>query len=269
MPPQAITSVHNPRVKDAIKLRDSRQRHKQRRFLIDGAREVMQAIAGRVAFVEAFVCASLCTSNEARRALDELRKVGAPVWDVPPEVFEKMAFGERREGVLVVADTPLRDLVGIETRNDAPVAVVEAVEKPGNLGAVVRTADAAGIAAVIAADSRTDLYNPNCIRASLGTVFTSQVCQATTEETLGWLRARDYGIFAALPHAARDYADVDFRQRCAIVLGSEASGLSQAWEAPDVVGIKLPMLGHADSLNVSTTAAVLFYEALRQRRQVD
>jgi RNA methyltransferase, TrmH family len=268
MPAQAITSVHNPRVKDAIKLRDSRQRHNQGRFLIDGARETLQAIAGRVQFVEAFVCAPLCTSSDARRAVEQLRKIGVPNWDVPPEVFEKMAFGERREGVLVVAETPRRDLAGIEVRDDAPIAVVEAVEKPGNLGAVLRTADAAGIAAVIAADSRTDLYNPNSIRASLGTVFTSQVCQATTDETLGWLRARGYLIFAARPNAARDYSEVDFRQKCAIVLGSEASGLSAAWEAPDVIGIKLPMLGHADSLNVSTTAAALFYEALRQRRQL-
>jgi RNA methyltransferase, TrmH family len=265
MNPKIITSLQNQRVKDAIKLRDHRQRAKQGRFFIDGAREILQAITGEVRFVELFVCEPLCTSAESQHVLAGLGKLRADVWHVLPEVFEKLAFGERHEGVLAVAATPATGLADLEVPGGSLVAVIEGLEKPGNAGAIVRSADGAGIAAVIAADPRTDLYNPNCIRASLGTIFTTSVCQATTAETLAWLRARGCRIFAARLDARRSYSDADFRGDAAIVLGSEAAGLSDAWQAADVTPIKLPMRGSADSLNVSATAAVLFYEAQRQR----
>ena len=145
------------------------------------------------------------------------------------------------------------------------MAVLEGLEKPGNVGAVLRSADGAGVDAVIVADPRTDLFNPNTIRASLGTVFGAGVCTATAAETLAWLRRLGVPIFAARPEATLDYADVDYRGGAAIVLGSEAEGLSAAWTAADVTAMRLPMRGVADSLNVSATAAVLFYEAQRQR----
>jgi TrmH family RNA methyltransferase len=145
------------------------------------------------------------------------------------------------------------------------IAVVEGVEKPGNLGAILRSADGAGLDAVIAADSRTDLANPNVIRASLGTIFARPVVPATTARTLAWLRANGLTIVAARVDGALDYAAQDFRGPVAIVLGAEAKGLADPWRAPDVRAVRLPMLGVADSLNVSATAAVLFYEARRQR----
>lgn len=265
MAPKTITSVNNQRVKDAVKLRDHRQRTRQGRFVIDGAREILQAMAGRVRLVELFVCEPLCKSAESVQVLDRSPQTGADVWHVPAEVFEKMAFGERHEGVLAVGETPRRSLDELEVPERGLVAVVEALEKPGNVGAIVRAADGAGVAAVIAADARTDLYNPNCIRASLGTIFTLPVCQATTADTLAWLRGRGCNVFAARLDATLPYTQVDYRGDVAIVLGSEAAGLSQAWQCADVTAIKLPMRGTADSLNVSATAAVLFYEALRQR----
>jgi TrmH family RNA methyltransferase len=264
---KTITSLNNQRVKDAIKLRDHRQRGTQGRFFIDGARELLQAIAGSVRFVELFVCESLCKSAESQHVLDRLRELQARVWHVAPEVFEKMAFGERHEGVLAVAETPHATLAELSVPDGALVAVLEGLEKPGNVGAVLRSADGAGVGAVIAVDPRTDFYNPNCIRSSMGTVFTLPVCQATTHETLDWLRERRVKILAARLDAVRTYSDVDFGSSAAIVLGSEAAGLSDAWEAADVTAIKLPMHGTADSLNVSATAAVLFYEAWRQRQQ--
>ena len=145
------------------------------------------------------------------------------------------------------------------------VAVLEAVEKPGNVGAVLRSADATGVSAVIVTDPATDLYNPNCIRASLGTVFSVPVCTATAQQALDWLRAQALTVYAARLDNAADYRQVRLAQRAAVVLGSEVAGLSQSWRAPDIRGLKLPMLGVADSLNISATAAVLFYEALRQR----
>jgi RNA methyltransferase, TrmH family len=144
--------------------------------------------------------------------------------------------------------------------------VLEGIEKPGNLGAILRSADSAGVDAVIAADGRTDLYNPNTIRASLGTVFRPNVREATANDTLAWLRAQGLAIFAARPDADKLYTDADMRGGTAFVLGSEAAGLSPAWSGPGVTPVRLPMHGIADSLNVSTTAAVLFYEALRQRQ---
>ena len=261
----AITSVHNQRVKNAIKLRDHRQRARQGRYFIDGARELLRALAGGVQFLELFICPEMCRSPESLEVLDRVRELRADIWEVVPEVFEKVAYGERREGVLAIAETVYPLLAELSLPAGALVAVLEGLEKPGNVGAVLRSADGAGVGAVVAADPRTDLFNPNCIRASLGTIFTQRVVQATAAETLAWLRGRGAKIFVARLDTERLYTDVDFRGDAAIVLGSEAAGLSAEWQAPDVTPIKLPMRGAADSLNVSAAAAVLFYEAQRQR----
>ncbi|MEX0978865.1 MAG: TrmH family RNA methyltransferase [Pirellulales bacterium] len=264
---KTITSLQNPRVKDAIRLRASRNRARQGRFLIDGARELLQAMWGRVPLVELFVCVPLCRSPAAQEVLSRLDEIKADAWDVPAEVFQKMAFGQRHDGVLAVAETPCHTLFELKPAGRGPIVVLEGLEKPGNVGAVLRSADGAGAAAVIVAQPRTDLYNPNCIRASLGTVFTIPVCTATTPEVLAWLRQRGAKIFVARVDAKRTYTEVDLGDNSAVVLGSEADGLSQAWHAADVTAIKLPMHGTADSLNVSAVSAVLLYEALRQRER--
>jgi TrmH family RNA methyltransferase len=180
-------------------------------------------------------------------------------------VYAKLAFGDRNDGVIVVAATPVRGFAEFQLPASPIIAVLEGIEKPGNLGAILRSADAAGVDAVIIADGRTDLYNPNTIRASLGTVFRANVCEASTADAIEWLRAQQLPIIAARPDAQKLYTEVDLREGAAIVLGSEADGLSDAWHATGVTAVRLPMHGIADSLNVSTTAAVLFYEALRQR----
>ena len=265
MPERVITSTHNPRVKQAAKLRDKRQRSKQGRILIDGARELLLAVEAGVEVVEVFVCESHCRTQPCQQALERLPETGAAVWHVSPEVFEKLAFGARTEGVIGVALTPERTLADLKIPPGALVAVLVGVEKPGNVGAVLRSADGAGISAVIVADAGTDLYNPNCIRASLGTVFTAAVCTADSQTALKWLLERGDRIFAATLDAERSYTDADYRQGAAIVLGSEAEGLPPEWRGEGITKIKLPMGGAADSLNVSATAAVLFYEARRQR----
>lgn len=262
---KTITSLNNQRIKDAIKLREHRQRARQGRFVIDGPREILQAARGNVQFSELFVCEPLCKMSESRRLLEQLDGSSATVWHVTTEVFEKLAFGDRLDGVVAVGETPRRTLAELTVPDDELAAVLEGFEKPGNVGAVLRSADGAGVAAVIVADPRTDLYNPNCIRASLGTIFTTRVAVATTAEALAWLRQRGSKIFAARLDATQKYDAVDYRSSAAIVLGSEAGGLSNAWQAADVTPIKLPMHGTADSLNVSAAAAVLFYEAARQR----
>jgi len=261
-----ITSPQNPRVKAAVRLRERRHREKQGRILIDGARELLRAIEGGVRLVEVFVCRAFCQSDDARRVLAAISGSGTEVLDVPEPVFAKLAFGDRAEGVLGVAEMPRPTLDAIRLPDNPLVAVLERIEKPGNLGAVLRSADGAGLSALILADGRTDLYNPNAIRASLGTLFTMPVCSTTGEEVLAWLRARGVQIVAARVDGAVPYTRIDYRRPTAIVLGNEAEGLSNLWRPPDVTAVRLPMLGTADSLNVSATAAVLFYEALRQRQ---
>lgn len=261
----AITSLQNPRVKNAVRLRDRRHRQKQGRILIDGARELARAVAAGVKLLEVFVCEPLCTSEDSQQVLATLPERTAAILPVTGPVFEKLAFGQRAEGVLAVAEMPRRTLADLGLPERPLVAVLEGVEKPGNVGAVLRSADGAGLAALIVADARTDLYNPNAIRASLGTIFTIPVCSATSAETLDWLRAGRLAIYVARVDGSFPYTEADYRGPAAIVLGSEAAGLSQLWSADDVRPVRLPMLGAADSLNVSAAAAVLFYEALRQR----
>lgn len=262
-----ITSTQNPRVKTAAALRDARDRAEQRRFLIDGAREIGRAIVGRIEIDEYFVCEEKVRSTDARQVLDELAATRAARFDVSSGVLPKIAFGARNEGLVAVARMPDRTLDELSIPSGGVVAVLVALEKPGNVGAIVRSADAAGIAAVIVADPVSDLFNPNAIRASLGTIFTVPYRAATSDETLAWLRERGVErIIAARADAGDDYTAVDLSGTTAIVLGSEAAGLPDAWRAADITPVRLPMLGAADSLNVSATAAVLFYEALRQRR---
>lgn len=262
-----IASPHNQRVKDAIKLRDRRQRTKQGRTIVEGVREIGRAIEAGVALDEVFVCRDLCRSGESRRLLALLAEIDAPLVEVTAEVFARLAFGDRSEGALAVVVMPRHNLGDLEVGADSLVAVIEGVEKPGNLGAVLRSADAAGAAAVIAAGSGTDFYNPNVIRASLGVVFTLPVRAATSAEARTWLAQRQFTVYAARVDAEQSYSDASYAGPVAIVLGSEAKGLSSAW-TEGVTPIKLPMLGSADSLNIAAAAAVLFYEALRQRTHV-
>jgi len=262
---EAITSLHNPRVQQAVRLRERRGRRQQRRIVIDGAREVARAIEGGVALIDVYVCEARCQGAAARRTLVALPGT-AERWNVSEAVFDKLAFGQRSEGIVAVAHLPRRSLNELQLPENPLVAVLEGIEKPGNVGAVIRTADAAGVSAVVVVDGGTDLYNPNAIRASLGTIFTMSVCAASAEAALAWLGERRLAIFAARVDGAVDYTAADFTRPAAVVLGSEAAGLSDSWRAASITAVRLPLLGQADSLNVSATAAVLFYESLRQRR---
>jgi TrmH family RNA methyltransferase len=261
----AITSARNPRVKAAVRLRDRRARDESGLTLVDGAREVARAIDAGVGVVEAFVCDGAVRGADALDAVAALRRSGRPVWQVTPSVLEKVAFGERSEGVVVVVRTPPTGLDRLELGDGPLLVVVEGVEKPGNLGAIVRTADAAGAVAVIAADPRTDLFNPSAIRASLGTIFAVGLASAPTAEVLAWLRRRAIRILAARVDAERLYTSADLRGPVAIILGSEAHGLGPGWTDRDIEAVRLPMLGVADSLNVAAAAAAILYEARRQR----
>jgi TrmH family RNA methyltransferase len=184
---------------------------------------------------------------------------------VTPELLGRIAFGDRADGIVAVAEAPDLDLRRLELSPDPLVGVLVGVEKPGNVGAVLRTADGAGVSALLIADPGTDLHNPNCIRASLGTVFTVPVATAGSATVLEWLRAHHVRVITTRVDAGRAYTAADLTGSVAIVLGSEADGLPDEWSGPDVEAVSVPMLGVADSLNVSVTGAILFYEARRQR----
>ena len=261
----AITSASNPRIRNAVELRERRHRERRGETIIDGAREVLRAIEAGVAVEEAFVCNPLVRTPDAESARDALAKAGAEIVDVGERAFERLAFGERAEGVIVVVRTPSTDLGGLDLPRDPLVVVVEAVEKPGNLGAILRSADGAGADAIIAADPRTDVFNPNAIRASLGTIFALPLAIAHAADTLDWLAGHGIRSIAARVDAARPYMEANLTGAVAVVLGSEAEGLSETWRDPRVEAVRLPMHGVADSLNVAATAAVLLYEARRQR----
>lgn len=261
----AITSLTNARIKAAVRLRDRRERETTGTTIIDGGRELLRALDRGVGVVEAFVEPGLIRDPDARAALDMLHAIRAPIVEVSPAVFAKVAYGDRSDGVVAIVRTPVLELEDLEVPAAALIVVIESLEKPGNLGAILRSADGAGADAVIAADPRTDLFNPNAIRASLGTIFSLPIAAGSTAAVLDWLERHAVRPIAAHLDASTSYGDADLRGSLAIVLGSEATGLTSAWDRPSVERVRIPMHGTADSLNVSVAAAVLLFEARRQR----
>jgi len=268
-PVPAITSTANPRVKAVVRLRDRRERETTGLTIVDGIRELSRAVDADVEVVEAFIADALVRTDDSRALRDRLLARDL-VTTVSAAVLERLAFGDRTDGIVGVVRMPhpTLDTIVLPTPPTAAalVAVIEGVEKPGNLGAILRSADGAGLDAVVVADARTDIGNPNVIRASLGTVFSRPVVAASAAETVAWLAAHGLAVVAARVDGAAAYASVDLTRPVAIVLGSEARGLSDAWSVTPVEAVRLPMLGQADSLNLSAAAAILFYEAVRQRR---
>ncbi len=256
-----ITSSSNPRLKEIVKLRDGKHRRRSGLFLIDGRRELDRAIQCGVVIGDVFV------TDELRER--ELRERGLTTVLVAENVFPKITFGDRNDGLVAVAQAPEATLASFSQRisNDPPplLAVLEGIEKPGNIGAVFRSADGAGFDGVIVADPLCDLLNPNAVRSSMGTIFRIPAAVAESRDVIDWLRNNNIRLAVARCDGAIPYNEYDFRQPTAIVLGSEAEGLSSTWLESDMIPISLPMLGIADSLNVSNAAAVLFYEARRQR----
>ena len=266
-----IDSPANPRIKAALRLRERRGRAESGLTLVDGGREALRAMEAGATVETAFVCRSLVSTNAARRVVEKVEQSFGPygaaieLVEVGERAFERLAFGDRSDGVVLVVRGVERTLDELDLPPDALVVVSEDVEKPGNVGAILRSADAVGASAVIAVGG-TDLFNPNVIRASVGTLFTVPVVAAAADEVARWLRARGVRIVTTRVDATQLHVDADLTGSLAIVLGSEAEGLSDTWRGPDLEAVRLPMLGVADSLNVSVAAAVLLYEAWRQRR---
>lgn len=249
-----------------MRLRDRRERDRHGLTLVDGVRETARALAGGAHLSEVFTAPDIESNAQAGEVVTALRKRNVPVHELGREAFSKLAYGDRHDGIVAVAEMPAHSLTDLVLPSDPFIAIIEGVEKPGNLGAILRSADGAGLSAVIVADPGTDLFNPNVIRASLGTIFSVPVAVTSSGELLAWLQEQAIRIVAARVQAAVDYTSADYRGAVALALGSEARGLSDPWAELATASVRVPMLGVADSLNVSVTAAILFYEALRQRR---
>ncbi|MCX5752629.1 MAG: RNA methyltransferase [Candidatus Krumholzibacteria bacterium] len=260
-----ITSTGNDRVKRAVALRDKRERDKTGLMLIEGVREIERAMQAGIALERVYFCRAVIGRDEELSLLSSLVESRARTVEVTSRVFEKITYRGGSGGFLAIARQPVIALSDLPATGDALFLVVEAIEKPGNLGAIIRSADGSGATGVIACGAGTDLYNPNVIRASLGTVFTVPCARSEAAEAVRWLGETGTTIVTATPGGELPYTSVDFTGRRAIAVGAEDAGLTPAWlEAADQ-RVMIPMKGAADSLNVSATAAILLYEALRQR----
>ena len=263
---QSITSAQNPKIKDFLALQEkSRLRREKGLFVVEGRRELLHCLEAGFSPRTIFVCEEILGAGEMEAVLGAAGE-GCTVFSVSANVYDRMAYRSGTEGVTAIMQARNLRLEELRFRNEEPlIVVVEAVEKPGNLGAILRSADAAGADAVIVCDPLTDLYNPNLIRASIGAVFSVPVVAASSAETIEWLRSRGITIYTAQLQDSSWYYDCDMKKATAIVMGTEATGLTGIWRVAADRHIRIPMLGKLDSLNVSVSAAVLLFEAVRQR----
>jgi TrmH family RNA methyltransferase len=260
-----LTSLNNPRIKEVVKLRKADYRRQTQNFVIEGYQECKLALSSNINFKEIYFCPRFFNKGNENDLILEARKKGAGLCEVNEGVFNKIAYGDRREGLIAVAGQPKLSLDSLKLKAHPLLVVLEHIEKPGNLGAVIRSADAAGAQAVIAADAACDIYNPNVLRSSVGAVFSLPVIKALSRELIPWLKARRIKIVSTSVEAKLSYSAVDFRGAFAIILGSEEKGLTRLWKKEADFQVSIPMAGYADSLNVSAAAAILLFEAVRQR----
>lgn len=261
-----IVSTSNPKIKHVVKLRSCSFRNETGEMIVEGYRECRRALDRGYRPRAIFHAPELYLKNENEPALvRDATAAGAEEFRCSKAAFLKMAYRERPDGLLMTGPHVSIRLDDLQLPPNALVVVTEAIEKPGNLGTILRSADAAHASAVIVCDRTTDIHNPNVVRASTGTLFSVPVVEASSEETLSWLKARGFDILAATPHAEALHTDVNLAGNTAIAVGAEQYGLSALWMNAATLRVRIPMLGMADSLNVSAAATILLFEAQRQR----
>ncbi len=260
---EIITSLQNPKVKDLVRFRNKSGKISENTVLIEDEREILRAIDAGIEFSEVYVCEEL-VGKAGKDTLSRVLKRTSAAFYLSKAVFEKAAYKSDPFGIIIKADFTAKKFKDIPDSENF-ILVAERIEKPGNLGALIRTADGAGIKTVILADRITDNRNPNVIRASTGTIFAKIIAEASTEETVCYLKDKGYRIVSADPYAETIYYDADLTGKVAVVVGSEAFGLSEEMKKNADVLVSIPMKGIADSLNVNQAATIILYEALRQR----
>lgn len=254
-----IISNQNPKIKEIIKLRKAHQRKKSDLFIIEGKKEIGLAIDSGIQIIDFFYCQKYFKDQK----FIEQKKEN--VYEVSEDIFKKISLRENPDGILCLAKPRYLQLSDLALKKEPLILIIEALEKPGNLGAILRTADAARLDCVILCEAKTDIYNPNVIRSSLGTVFTNNIIIASNAEIFSWLKAKRIKCYAATPDTDKIYTNMDFKGAKAIIIGTEHAGLSPEWLKQADEKIKIPMRGKIDSLNASVSAAIILFEAVRQR----
>ncbi len=271
-----ITSLQNPLVKRVVGLGEKkRQRDREGVFVIEGEKELLYALANGISIETLLYCPELIGANKQlttdtaiERQLESAGAQGTELVAVSQQVYGKIAYRQKVGGLAAIARMPGQNIDELKLSANPFILVIHGVEKPGNLGALLRTADGAGVDAVIVCDADVDLFNPNVVRSSLGAVFTVKTFVLSMEQTIGWLAANKIKAILSTPQGDRDYTDIDYTGPTAVVLGSEKAGLPTQWLGQNLCKVKIPMYGQMDSLNVSTSGAILFYEAVRQRKKL-
>jgi TrmH family RNA methyltransferase len=257
-----ISSESNPHIKTLIKLKKSRNRKLSDTFLIDGARELKIAIDSNVHIESIFVCEDFI--NDSKNIISEFDQ--NIITAVSKDIFKKVAYKENPDGFLAIAKEKIFNIKDINPKKENIVIVLESVEKPGNLGAIIRTAYAAGIKTIILTNNQTDTYNPNTIRASEGMIFKVKLIEETNINLLSWLRLNKFKIYSAATGNSKSYTDEKYSSHCSLIFGSEANGLSKFWLENCDHKIKIPMAPKIDSLNISVSVAIILFEVLRQKK---
>ncbi len=265
VPVERITSLQNPRVKRLVRLRERRARDEEGRFLVEGYREVRRALEKGVRPEEVYFSPDWFLGSNEPALLEQARQAGAQLFELSKEAFAKVAYRERPDGLLAVAPQWKRTLDELALGAAPFLLVCESIEKPGNLGTILRSADAAGCDALILCDAVTDLFNPNVVRASTGVIFSVPVVVSDTATVHAWLKAKGIRTAATTPHTDNLYTRTDLRGPLAVVMGSEQYGLSEFWMKEADVLVRIPMAGQADSLNVAMATIITLFEAVRQR----
>lgn len=257
-----ISSSQNTYIKSLVQLQEKAKRRKETgTFLIEGLREIELALAGGYVLETILFDPNIV----GKYSFEKLVSTDTEWIEISSEVYQKLAYRDTTEGVLAVARSKSLSLADLQLGTTPLILVAEAPEKPGNIGAILRTADAAKVDAVLIANPKNDIYNPNTIRSSIGTVFTNQIGTGSSEEIIAYLKNNQIAIYSAILQESEPYYTQDFTQATAIVVGTEATGLSQAWREAATQNIHIPMQGAIDSMNVSVAAAILIFEAKRQR----
>lgn len=265
-----ITSAQNQKIRTLLELQEkSKVRRKEGLFVVEGRRELLHCIEAGYEPFTLFICRDILSDRDLDEILGAIEEnfcgMMCQIIEIPQHLYDKVAYRGGTEGVIAEMRCKSLSLESLKLKESPLVVILESVEKPGNLGAVLRSADASGVDAVIVCDPLTDMYNPNLIRSSIGAIFTVPVATATSEETIAWLKAEGIKIYTAQLQDSEWYYDTDMKGGTAIVMGTEATGLTDVWRKAADAHIKIPMLGRLDSLNVSVSAAILMFEAVRQR----
>lgn len=265
MKTETVISAQNSKIKALLELQEkSKKRRKEGLFVVEGLREILHCINCGYQAYTFFICKDILSDKDLEKIVDHCPE--SNYIEVPEHLYNKIAYRGSTEGIIAEFHCKEHKLDKLDLKKDPIVFVMESVEKPGNLGAILRSADAAGIDAIIICDPLTDLYNPNLIRSSIGGVFTVQTATSTSDEAIKFLKDRGLKIYTAQLQDSEWYYDTDMKTGCAVVMGTEATGLTDIWRKAADAHIKIPMLGKLDSLNVSVSAAILMYEAVRQRQ---